>query len=344
MDGIVGIKVLVCGSRLGIFGHHVEALRRCGCSVELVETLDVSDWYPAKKFHFETGGVFSESAMTRRVLNAVAGDRFDLVFVDGGRFIGPDVIRYFQSRGAKVVAYNTDAPYDYRDRFSWSLFKRSTRYYDMVVVMREHNVGQAYSCGAKEVMRVFMSADNVAHQPRAISDADRLKFASDVLFIGTYMEDRDRFLEQLINCGVPLTIYGNRWQKSRRWGVLRPHWKGGTTADDEQYAKLIQCSKVSLGLLSKGNKDQHTTRSMEIPALGGLLCAERTPEHQMLYREGSEAVFWSDASECASACRQLLNDDKLRNCIASAGRRRALQNGHFNDQVMRSIIQKALDL
>ena len=64
-------------------------------------------------------------------------------------------------------------------------------------------------------------------------------------------------------------------------------------------------------MLSKGNRDRHTTRSFEIRAIGGLLCAERTDEHRESFEEGMEAVFWNDAKECVDQCRRLLNDDAL---------------------------------
>ena len=107
--------------------------------------------------------------------------------------------------------------------------------------------------------------------------------------------------------------------------------------------KAIQCSRVNLGLLSKENRDLHTTRSMEIPAIGGLLCAERTSEHLGMYDEGREALFWSDAQECAEMCRIALDDPDMRRAIASAGHRRLLKNGHYNEVVMDQIIRIAID-
>ena len=86
-----------------------------------------------------------------------------------------------------------------------------------------------------------------------------------------------------------------------------------------------------LGLLSKGNRDHVTTRSFEVPALGTLLCAERTDEHLELYKDREEAVFWRDAKECAEQCKALLANDSLREAIAKAGHERCLRNAHFNE-------------
>ena len=40
---------------------------------------------------------------------------------------------------------------------------------------------------------------------------------------------------------------------------------------------------LCLGLLSKGNRDLQTTRSLENPYAGGPLCAQRTSERLALY-------------------------------------------------------------
>ncbi len=97
---------------------------------------------------------------------------------------------------------------------------------------------------------------------------------------------------------------------------------------------------MNLGLLSKGNRDLHTTRSLEIPALGGLLCAERTSEHLHLYVEGEEALFWADAAECAAVCRDILEDEPRRLKIAAAGHARSIANGNHNEVVMNSVFER----
>jgi hypothetical protein len=208
------------------------------------------------------------------------------------------------------------------------------------VFVRLENVLEAKLLGARRILRVFMSADEVSHAPRPLSIEDHRVWDSEVLFLGTWFPERGPLLLDLIRRDVPVTIRGTRWNKAPEWPDLEPHWRGSNLRGDE-YAKAIQCAKVNLGLVSKGNRDQHTTRSMEIPALGALLCAERTVEHVALYKEGEEAMFWADANECARVCQTALNNESLRVNIASAGRRRLSINGHYNERVMQTILDHA---
>jgi spore maturation protein CgeB len=192
------------------------------------------------------------------------------------------------------------------------------------------------------VHRVLMSADEVAHSPIEMTAEERASWASEVLFVGTWMPERGPFLVRLLELGVPLTIYGDRWRKAPEWRTLRAAWRGPGLTGGDDYRKAIQCAKVCLGLLSKGNRDQSTTRSAEIPMLGRVLCAERTPDHLAMYIEGEEAEFWDTPEECAHKCRLLLSDEARRERIAVRGRRRCLKNGPLNERILEEILHWAV--
>jgi hypothetical protein len=128
----------------------------------------------------------------------------------------------------------------------------------------------------------------------------------------------------------------------KEWPSLEPHWRPGNAATIDGYANAITAAKVCLGLLSRGNRDLHTQRSLEIPSLGGVFCAERTAEHSALYEEDREAVFWSSAEECAAKCTALLGDDGWRRSVGSAGRARYLNNPWKNQDVIQSILNEAV--
>ena len=149
------------------------------------------------------------------------------------------------------------------------------------------------------------------------------------------------FLVELVRQGVPLSIYGNKWFELKEWKTLKHYWRGPGLDDAYSYSTAILAAKVSLGLLSKENRDLHTTRSLEIPSLGGVFCAERTSEHLSLYREDEEAVFWSDAEECAVKCKALLANDEWRRAVATRGHERYLKNGWTNMKVAEIILRAA---
>jgi hypothetical protein len=188
-----------------------------------------------------------------------------------------------------------------------------------------------------------MSYDEVLHRPFERIEDIPAAFRSDIAFVGTWIrgEGRDEFLLALIERGLDIAIWGDRWQKSPRWARLRAHWRGPALAGRD-YVAALQGARLALGLLSRGNRDLHTTRSAEIPYAGGLLCAERTSEHQAMYREGEEAVFWKDAEECAAVCHRLLADDALRERIRQQGMARVRQGGYGNEAVCRDILSRVI--
>jgi len=337
------MRILYLGSSSGTSGHRAAAMARLGHEVTL---LDPYQALPAGRvvspllaqWNRYTGGLGLVELARRWVLRQIDGAHFDLAWVDHGAMVGASLVRELKARIPCVLCYCIDDPFGGRDATLWRGFLGALPFYDLLVVVRTPNIEEAYAHGARKVMRVFMSADEVAHRPRALPASDYEQWRSDVLFVGTAFPERGPFLADLVRLGVPLTLYGNRYDRLPEWRILKPYWRAADASTTDSYANAISAAKVCLGLLSRGNRDLHTTRSMEIPSLGRVLCAERTPEHSALYDEDVEAVFWSNAQECAAQCFDLLGDESRRQAIAEAGRARFLKSPWRNDQVVQDIL------
>jgi hypothetical protein len=236
-----------------------------------------------------------------------------------------------------MLTYAADDPFGPRDKKRFSLYRNALVAYDLFAVVREPNIEEARHLGVKTVVRVLHSADEVEHTPLTLSCDDLEKWRSETAFIGTWMPERGPFLAHLLDLGVPLAIYGDRWSKAREWPLLRKAWRGPGIVG-QHYVKAIQSAKICLGLLSKGNRDLHTTRSAEIPYIGSLFCAERTVDHRIMYREDKEAVFWSTPEECAVKCFELLTNEPKRQAIALAGRQRCIKGRYLNETVTKQIL------
>jgi spore maturation protein CgeB len=335
------LSILYVGSTRGTSNDRAKALQRLGHEIEHVDfrrLLPSPKW--VDRFTNYVGAQWTTPWLLRRIPGQLSGQHHDLCLVDSGVYVTPSIISLLRKYANKVINYNIDDPLGPRDGGRSTAYRKSVPFYDLCVVMRAQNVEEARAMGARDVLRVHMTADEVSHAPRELTPADFERWRADVLFLGTWFPERGPFLSSLIKRGVALTIRGSNWHKAEEWSQLKPFWKSGPIVGDD-YAKAIQCAKVNLGLLSKGNRDLHTTRSQEIPALGGLLCAERTSEHLAMYEQGQEALFWDHADECAEMCRFAIGDEARRKAIASAGQRRVHANNHFNEATMSQIIARA---
>ena len=213
--------------------------------------------------------------------------------------------------------------------------------YDLIANSFATAVERLRSNGAKRVMRIWLSADEVAHRPGHVSQEDRAKLSSDISYAAQWKPERGAFGLRLSELGVPVSIWGDRWNRAQEWLRIKQFWRGPSALNDD-YRKILQLSKISLCLLYKGAGNLHTNRSLEIPSVGTLLCAERSSEHHAIYEDGREAVYFDSVEECALLCKALLADDVRRDKIAQRGHERALRNNLFNEPVMTTILEEVV--
>jgi spore maturation protein CgeB len=337
------MRILYLGPEAGTSMQRICALRRLGHQVSIVDSYAAVEQaipLPSRLVHswaFKTGGFGLARTVERYILSQIKGYSFDLVFVDDGGLISGSTLVALKKIGKVVVNYNQDNPYVPRDGLRWRLFLKALPNYDLVATHRASSAEAASRAGAKRVLLVREAADEVVHRHIELSKEDLARFSAKVAFIGTWMPERGPFMLRLVERGVPLKIYGGRWNKAPEYERLRRHIVLGNL-DGDDYVKAISGASIAIGLLSKGNEDLHTTRSFEIPAIGTLFCAERTMDHLEMYKDGEEAIFFDSADECADVCLSLLARPERIRQIAAAGFERVRQNGDFNESLLAKII------
>jgi len=252
----------------------------------------------------------------------------------------PSILRWLKNTyNCPLVLYCNDDPTGPRDwRRFWTL-RRSMCLYDLSVCCREVCELEWLSLGLAQVVRAWMSYDEVIHRPNIIYDHP----SPEVSFIGTNIpgEKRDQFLHSLAASGLSLRIFGSRWQRSRIWNILRRFYVGPGLLD-EAYASQLERSALSVGLLSHGNRDLHTQRSVETPACAGVLLAERTSEHQLLFEDGVEALFWDTAEECSEVAKYFLDNPLALKTIRDRGSIHARSAGLGNEDICNQILATLL--
>ena len=259
-----------------------------------------------------------------------------VVWVNSGELLGSSILLWLRSLYAcSFVLYCNDDPSGPRDWNRFACMRAALPFYDLCVCVRDINQPEWLALGVQKVMRAWMSFDEKTHfidQPLPAGKAE-------LSFIGTNIpgEYRDRFLLELLKAEVPLSIHGARWQISKYWPQLRAFCQQGFVVD-AGYTALLSEAALCLGLLSHRNRDLHTQRSVEATAASGVLLAERTSEHQLLYEEGVEALFWQTPQECARIAKQMLGSKGELASVRQAGHQRVAELGVGTEDICRQVL------
>lgn len=332
-------NILFIGSRSGTSGQRAEAFRRLGHEVTQISPYDVLSRY-WRFWLARTGGTGVDARVAGWISAHLKATCFDVAFVDSGEVLGPESLALIKRHASFVINYNADNPYldPPPERNRWSLLRSALGMYDLCVSFdRPNQIRNMRRLGVKHPMVTWLCADEVAHaRPKTIPQSAR----SRVVFAGTWMPGRGRFMADLLELGVPLTIRGPRWSKAPEVDSLRPVLFD-EYLDDTSYGEVIAGADIALVILNPANNDQHTSRSAEIPAIGTAMVAPSTSVHERMYRDGADAVFYRSVEGCAAACHRLLSDPQLRARLAASGQTRVRSNKMMNEPLLSGILEAA---
>jgi len=222
-------------------------------------------------------------------------------------------------------------------------FLASLQLYDLHVTTKSYNVPELESLGARATLFVDNAYDPAIHRPLDLTRAERDRFDTAVGFIGAYEDDRARLILRLAQAGIRVTVRGQNWSRSLRAPHpnlrIRENWM-----DDRDYPSALNATRINLCFLRKVNRDRQTTRSIEIPACRAFMLAERTDEHQRLFREGIEAEFFDGFDELLAKCRHYLAHDSERRHVAEMGHRRCVLGGYSTEGRLLQIVDRAVQI
>jgi spore maturation protein CgeB len=327
--------------------HRAAALKRLGHHVITVDTTLPFGSYDNKWF----GKRFAHAAFARlnpfldfnlvnsRILGATRSAKFELLWIDKGMHIYPETLDAVKELRPNLLRLHYSPDDMFNPNNQTSNFRKCFGKYDLFVTNKTYNVQEYLTAGAKAAYYVGNGYDPLIHRPIEATPAFRKLWGSDLSFVGAHEDERAQSLRRLAGTGSHLGLYGG----GKSWEILANRFPNVTTkADfltDLTYAKVLCTSKISLGFLRKQNRDKQTTRSVEIPACGVFMLAERTDEHLELFEEGKEAEFFSSDDEMVDKALFYLRNHAPRKQIASNGFLRCVSAGYSNDSRLATVLR-----
>lgn len=277
----------------------------------------------------------------KKIIESASNNEYDILWIDKGITINETTLKKAKELNPhiKIIGYSPDNM-ALRHNQSYN-FLKCVSLYDAHVTTKSCAVSELYRLGARKVIYCYQSYDPHFHYPREVNQEDIARLGGDVGFVGTWERERMESILYLSRNGIKVRVFGDgAWNQCKGDNPNLIIENRGLYNDD--YSKSFKCFKISLCFLRKINSDLHTTRSIEIPACGGFMLAERTTEHQDLFEEGKEAEFFGSNQELLTKCRYYLEHDKERAEIAERGYKRCVSSGYSNTETLKSIIDEVM--
>lgn len=343
------MKILSVGKMSGISNTcrlRNLALEEIADEIDVVNSQEkkISLWYRIVYHLFQLGlpiNLPDSSNANRKIKKLINANQYDVIWIDKGITINKNTLNEIRrlQKNAKIISYSPDNM-ALRHNQSQNYLK-CIPLYDLHITTKSYILDDMKKLGAKDIVFVWQSYESKFHYPRNITSDDLTRLGADVGFVGVWEKERMESILYLSRNGIKVRVFGDK-----KWQICKNDNPNLIIEDhglyDEDYSKSFKCFKISLCFLRKLNFDQHTSRTMEIPASGGFMLAERTKEHSMLFEEGKEAEYFDSNEELLEKCRYYLNNEEERMKIAEAGVRRCKKSGYSNLETVRKILNDAL--
>lgn len=261
---------------------------------------------------------FSDNGSNSLVKSSVQNCFYDIIWIEKGITFYPWTILQIKKLApkSKIILFSEDDLCVSHGLSLWLLL--SFRLYDFIATTKEHNLPELRKLGAKRVLRIADTYCELLHRPMKTLDHDLDEFTSSVSAIGAYEASRANTLEFLASNGITITVWGSDWEKHK---TSYPDFliiKNRFLFQDE-YVRAICGSLININFLRKANRDSITSRSIEVPACGGFMIAERTKQHLLIFNEGVEAEFFSSNEELLLKIQYYLANPSKAKIVAKNG-------------------------
>jgi len=332
------VRILVSGYHNPHFITVTEYIERAMRSLghDLITFDDRRHLFPGRlRRKFPILQLASVGHINRRLVRLADCNRPDVAIFTGGHRITPKSLKWFAHQRIPTVLWTTDAPCTSDMMFTTAplyhhLFCQGTEYMDVFRQM-----------GLTHAEWLPMACDPEVHHRVELSVEDRLKFGSDVVFVGSYYPHRAETLQTVLRHNS--AVWGPGWEVLPLNSPLRACIRDAHTRPDI-WTKIYSASKIVLSIHYRDPEKrfpvhQASPRVFEAMACGAFVLTDRQKDVIALFKDGYHLVTFSDDADLGRKIAYYLDHADERERIAAAGRQEVLKSHTYENRLRRLLDQ-----
>ena len=148
-------------------------------------------------------------------------DRYDLVWVDKGVYVSPDIIKELRAKTKILIHYTADPTFTFhRSRY----FFKAVPHYDFCITTKSFEMEAYNKAGAHKMIYCTQGYDKSIHHPyHTFNEKDK-----DVTFVGHYETYGGKVVKCLLDDSIQVHIVGFKWKRfsNKYKGYSNLHFHG----------------------------------------------------------------------------------------------------------------------
>jgi len=240
--------------------------------------------------------------LNRDLIEKVFSNNYQVLFVFKGMELFPETLKTIKSKGIYLVNYNPDHPFNFFSSGSGNKnVKRGILHYD-------HHF--SYS---KQIVEALENkyGTSASWLPFAYANSKKPEIEFEkynrICFIGNPDSERAKKIQSFITAKIPIDVYGSGWDK---YIAKSPYLNIHSAVYSEDFVKVAQSYRIQLNIFRPHNLDSHNMRSFEMPALGCIMLAPKSQEHEAFFENEKEAFYFNGQKEMLNLTKRILNLSK----------------------------------
>ncbi|MBU1086342.1 MAG: glycosyltransferase [Candidatus Omnitrophica bacterium] len=180
--------------------------------------------------------------LNTRLLKLAVKENPDLCIVAGGYTIDKKTIRCLKNQGIKIVLWTTDAPNIYRKSNNFLILYNLAVDYDYVFCGGTEAIELLSDLNLKNISWLPFACDPELHKPVEITKHELKMYGNDIVFVGSFYENREKILEQIAD--FDLGIWGPGWEQLKYHSLLKKRIKYAGNIKPELWLKIYAAAKL----------------------------------------------------------------------------------------------------
>ena len=225
----------------------------------------------------------------------------DHLLVFKGMEVFPSTLQYAIDRKINIINYNPDNPFIFSGSGSGNEnVSESIKMYDLHFsynLQVRDRIEEDYGIPCGWLPFGFEVDEKVYHH--CLSEKEIVK----ACFIGNPDHIRANFIKEIAEEGIKIDVFGYKWNSFLNHKNITLY----NSVFGEEFWKNLHRYRVQLNPLRIHNLNSHAMRSFEVPAIGGIMLAARTAEHEMFFNEFSECFYYDNTVDAIQNIKDILS-------------------------------------